>query len=164
MRQCGLICNYQPLCQRVKGLLPLMPVTGRATQVLTPLKGPPMPTKPPRAVLLKKWRVTTVCSFLGQTCHIIWLDRGTEVQVTGACVINVRCPVPGDSSSELRSLEPFAGQRQEQLSNMFSKHAFSVKRKAEGEAAALERRRKQDKQQRSHEDTPEREGLDAVFA
>ena len=47
---------------------------------------------------------------------------------------------------------------------MFSKHAFNVKRKAEGEAANLQRRRKVDKQQRSHEDTPEREGLDAVFA
>lgn len=47
---------------------------------------------------------------------------------------------------------------------MFSKHAFSAKRKAEGEAADLQPRRKGDKQQRRQEDTPEREGLDDVFA
>jgi len=57
-----------------------------------------------------------------------------------------------------------AGQRQEQLSNMFSKHAFSMKRKAVADASDLQQRRKAEKRQRSAEDTPERDGLDDVFA
>ena len=47
---------------------------------------------------------------------------------------------------------------------MFSKHAFSMKRKAEADAADLQQRRKAEKRQRSAEDTPERDGLDDVFA
>ncbi len=47
---------------------------------------------------------------------------------------------------------------------MFSKHAFSMKRKAVADASDLQQRRKAEKRQRSAEDTPERDGLDDVFA
>ena len=46
---------------------------------------------------------------------------------------------------------------------MFSAHAFSKKRAAADAEADMQRRPKGGKAQRSHEDTPERDGLDDVF-
>ena len=47
---------------------------------------------------------------------------------------------------------------------MFSKHAFNAKRKADGEGADAQQKARARKPQRRQEDTPEREGLDDVFA
>lgn len=58
-----------------------------------------------------------------------------------------------------------AGQRQEQLTNIFSRHALATKRKSPAvEAEPRQPSVKVDKRQRTHEDTPEREGLDDLFA
>lgn len=57
-----------------------------------------------------------------------------------------------------------AGQRQKQLTSMFSSHAFSKKRKAADDGPELQPSPKAGRVQGSREDTPEREGLDDVFA
>lgn len=48
---------------------------------------------------------------------------------------------------------------------MFSRHAFATKRKSPAvEAEPRQPSTKVDKRQRTHEETPEREGLDDLFA
>ena len=59
--------------------------------------------------------------------------------------------VPTELWGRLRWLMHGVGKRQEQLSTMFSKHAFTAKRKAEGEDADLQHRRKGHKPQRRQE-------------
>ena len=46
---------------------------------------------------------------------------------------------------------------------MFSAHAFSKKRAATDAEADMQQKPKVGKTRRSHEDTPERDGLDDVF-
>ena len=107
-------------------------------------------------------------------CHAsTWTQADSQAQLAcfgsmrvlpvGAVVIPRPGLLPTGCWRQPRWLTRYAGKKQEQLSNMFSKHTFSAKRKAKGEAADLQRWRKGDKQQRSHEDTPEREGLDGIF-